>query len=589
LALVGRRKDGATLAQVRAELSVIAAQIDREQPGRSTKLTVERATPLSIPAFRGVAFGVGAILMTTFGLVLFIACANVANLLLARAMTRRREIAVRLSLGASRVRVVRQLLSESVLIAIAGGAIGSVIALWSFRILLAFALPKIWPAGIPPLVLDTSPDLRVLSFTFALSFGTAILFGLAPALHMSKPDLHMAMKQDSSGAGSRRGGRLQRALVGAQVAVCMVLMLGAGLLIRGLYASQTVDPDFIYRGVVSASYDLESAGYDADGAAVFQRRLLEQVQTLPGVESAALVWQAPLNTGTIAAPVRLPSQSEDEAREVELNAVTPGYFSLIGIPIVRGRTFTDDEVANDAPVVIVTEATARNWWPGQDPIGQALLNRMGVELRVVGVARDAQVSTLGAVDDYLVYLPPSSQLLPLLGLLAKSRSDFGSTAAGIRSAVRAIDPAVPVRLGPLEDNLELSRSLSALVTSLAALLGTLALVLASVGIYGVVSYFVGQRLREIGIRIALGARPRDVLGLIMRQTMRPVVIGAALGVAGAFAASGVLSSVLFGVSPLDPTGLSGAAAFVLCVALAAGVFAGRRAMRVDPMTTLRQE
>ena len=589
LALVGRRNSGISVDQVRAELGVIAAQIDREQPGRSTTLSADRATPLSVPGFRSVAVGVGAVLMGAFGLVLLVACANVANLLLARALLRSREIAVRLSLGASRARIVRQLLTESVLLAIAGGVLGSLLALWSFRALLALALSKIWPEGFPPLMLDTSPDLRVLSFTLLLSFGTAIVFGLVPALQASRPDLHAAMKQDSSGAAGRRGGRLQGTLVGAQVAMCMMLMLGAGLLIRGLYAANTLDPDFAYRGVVAASYDLESVGYDDQRAGAFQRRLLEQVQNTPGVDSAAFAWQAPLNTGTVPAPFRLPGQSENEAKVAQLNAVAPGYFSLLGIPIVRGRAFTDDELANDALVAIVTETTARNFWPERDPLGEALFNSMGMEFRVVGVAKDAQVSTLGVIDPYYVYLPAASRFLPFLGLLIKSRMDFGSTATAIRAAVRALDPAVAVRIGTLEDNLARERNLAGLVTGLAASLGALALVLAAVGIYGVVSYFVGQRFREIGIRIALGARPRAVLGLILRQTLRPVVVGAVLGVAGAVAAGGILSSVLFGVSPADPIGLGGAAAFVVCVALAAGGLAGRRALRLDPMVTLRQE
>lgn len=593
LALVGRRQADVTLDRVRAELSVIAARIDQQEPGRSTTVIVERATPLVPPLLHGAALGAGAVVMTAFGLVLLLACANVANLLLARATARSREIAVRLSLGASRARVVRQLLTESVLISSAGGLLGSVLALWSFQALVAFALPSFTPAGIPPPALDSSPDVRVLSFALALAFGTGILFGLAPALHVSKPELHSMMKHDSPGVGrSRRGSRLQGTLVGVQVTVCMVLMIGAGLLLRGLYATQTVDPGFAYRDVAYASYDLESAGYSPDEAAVFQRRLKDLANALPGVDASAYAVREPLSSGRTQATIRLPGQDRNEVQRAELNAVTPAYFSLIGIPIVRGRTFTDAELANDATVTIVSETTAGNYWPGQDPVGQTLLQRTGpdqeISLQVIGVARDAQVTLLGQIDPYYVYLPATPRWGDL-ELLFRSRSDFGSTASGIRAAVRALDPGVAVRVSPLEANLEYWRNLSGSVTALAASLGLLALVLASVGIYGVVSYFVNRRFREIGIRMALGARSSDVLGLILRQTMRPVVAGALIGVAAAVAASRILSSVLFGVSPVDPIALGGGAVLVLCVALAAGLLAWRRGTRADPARTLHCE
>ena len=587
LLLLGRRADHASLGHVRAELGVIAAQIDRQQPGRKTTLTIERATPLSIPLFRNVASVAATVVMTAFGLVLLVACANVANLLLARASARSREMAVRLSLGASRGRVVRQLLTESVMIAIAGGAVGSVLALWSFQALVAFALPSISPEGIPPLVLDARPDIRVLSFTLALTLGTGILFGLAPALHASQSDLHAMMKQDPSGGRRRGRGRLQGALVGVQVAVCMVLVIEAGLLTRGVWATQTIDPGFVHRDVTYASYDLAGAGYDAREAAVFQRRLMEQVGGLAGVEAVAFAAREPLSSGTSSAMIRLPGQDVNQARLTALNIVTPGYFSLIGTPIVRGRTFTDVELATDAPVAVVTETTARNYWPGLDPIGRTLVNDAGTAFQVVGVSKDAQVTSLGEIDASYVYRPAAPRVLPRLVLMVRSRADFGSTSSGIRAAVQALDRGVAIRVSPLDANLEYWQTLAGGVAALAASLGTLALVLAAVGIYGVVSFFVRRRFREIGIRMALGARSRDVLGLIVRQTMRPVVVGAAIGVVAAAAVSGVLSSLLFGVSPVDPAGLGGAALFVLGVALVAGVLAGRPALGSDPLSSLR--
>jgi predicted permease len=593
LTLIGRRKSDASIEQVRAELAVIAARFDAPEPGQKISARVERATTLPLLEFRGVARAIGAVIMAPFAFVLLIACANVANLLLARGAARSREIALRISLGASRARVIRQLLTESALISLIGGVLGSLLSLWSFQLLLAFALPSFSPVGLPPLVVDASPDLRVLSFTLLLTGVTGIVFGLVPALHASAPDLHAVMKQDSPGGGGRRGNWLQGVLVGAQVAVCIVLMIGAGLLLRGLYATKTIDPGFVYRDVVVAAYDLQGGGYDPEEAAAFQRELLERVGALPGVEAAAYALQEPLSSDTSAAPVRLPSQGQEDVRQALLNAVTPGYFALVGTPIVSGRNFTDADLANAADAVIVSETTARNYWPEQDAIGKTLMMRRfsgdEVSLQVIGVARDAQLTWLGQVDPYYLYLPAATPVQTLLELLVKTRTDFRSTAAAIETSVRTLDPALWVRVSPLEANIEWSRNLSRIVTALAASLGVLALVLAAVGIYGVVSYFVTRRFREIGIRMALGARSRNVLGLIMRRTMRPVAIGAAIGAAAGVGVSRVLSSVLFGVSPMDPVGLIGAAAFVLCVALAAAALAGRPATRVDAMVTLRHD
>jgi putative ABC transport system permease protein len=591
LVLVGRRN--ASLDQVRAELGVIAAQIDQLESGRLTTVNVERATPLGYIGFlRPAAMAVGGVAMTAFALVLLIACANVANLLLARATARSREIAVRLSLGATRARVVRQLLTESLLISISGGALGSLLALWSFQALIAFALPTLSPVGVPTFFLDASPDVRVLAFTLVLTFGTGVVFGLAPALHSSKPDLHTAIKQDSSGTGSG-GGRLQGTLVGAQVALCMVLMIAAGLLLRGLNATQSIDPGFDYENVIVASYDLRGGGYDAAEAAVFQRRLLEEAAALPGVEAAAQAILEPLTVDNEAAPIRLPSQDPSAFRLVALNGVTPGYFDLLGIPIVRGRTFNDAELTDASVPAIVTETTARNYWPDQDPIGQTLLLAVGpnqeVALNVVGVARDAQVTNVGEVAPYYLYLPSSPRSAPLLKLLVKSRTDFATTAAGIRAAVVGLDAGLAVRVSALEANLDYRRTLSGALTALALALGLLALALAAVGIYGVVAYFVGRRTREIGVRMALGAGTSDVLGLVLKRTMRPVVVGAAVGIAAAVSVSRVLSAVLFGVSPFDPIGIGQAALCVLGVALLAAVLPGRRAARTQPTTALRYE
>ncbi|HEX5046802.1 MAG TPA: ADOP family duplicated permease [Gammaproteobacteria bacterium] len=586
LFVVGRRNAGAGLAEVRAELAVIAAQIDAQQPGRATKLEIEQAKPLTVPPFvRPAAAGAGAVVMAAFGLILLIACANVANLLLARGTSKSKEIAVRLALGASRTRIVRELLIESTLLSIAGGALGSMLAIWSFAGLFSVALPTIMPAGLPMLGLDMSPDVRVLALTLALTVGTGLVFGLAPALQASKPDLHSVMKQDSSGAGGR-GSRLQATLVGTQVALCMLLMAGAGLLLRGLYSAHTVDPGYDYGAVTVLSYDyVDDTGHDGDAA--FWQRLVDDVRALPGVEAAAYAAREPLGDDSGSAPIRLPGDPPAATRFATPNAVGPDYFAAVGLPIVRGRAFTAADAGE--PVAIVSESTARNLWGSADPIGRTLLQRVGrdqdVEQRVVGVVKDAQVVTLGQIEPYYVYR--ATRVADKL--VVRSRMDFAATAAALRGVVRNLDPSLPAPVYPLAANLDRWRSISGLVSVLAATLAGLALALAAVGIYGVVAYFVGRRFREIGIRVALGAGRASVLGMVLRRTLRPVAVGATLGAAAAVAASGVLSGVLFGVSPLDPAGLLGAVLFVLGVAVATAAWAARRATRLDPMVTLRYE
>jgi predicted permease len=588
LYLLGRRSAGASVDQVRAELGIIAAQIDQLDSGRSTTLAVARATPRTLPpGMRGTATGAAAVLMGAFILILLIACANVANLLLARGTARSQEIGIRLSLGAGRARVVRQLLTESVLISMVGGALGSLLALWSFQSLIALVLPTaLHPEmPVPSLDLDFSPDFRVLWYAFALTIATGVLFGLAPALRGSKVNLNTVIKQDPAGAGGgRHGGRLRGALVGVQVALCMALMIGTGLLLRGLLATYTTDPGFAYQDVVHLSFG-------SDGSPpIMDREMLEQIVALPGVEAAAYASQTPLGEANSADEVRLPGQSESEARFAELDAVTPGFFSVLEVPIVRGRNFTEAESADaereDSTVpVIVSESTARNFWGTDDPIGQTILMRDERTLEVIGVARDARLAALGEIDPNYIYLPRREGG----ELLVKSRTDFAAMTSSILAVVRARDPSVVARVLPLELNLAWFRGLSRLVTTLGAALGLLALALAAVGVYGVVSYSVTRRYREIGIRMALGAQARDLLTMILRRTMRPVVVGSVIGVVLAAALSRVLSSVLFGVSPADPVGLGGAALLVLGVALGAGVAAALPAMRSHPTTTLRYE
>jgi hypothetical protein len=340
---------------------------------------------------------------------------------------------------------------------------------------------------------------------------------------------------------------------------------------------------------------LSGAGYDVARAVAFQRQLAERVGALPGIEGVAHAMDTPLTMGGAGFTARLPGQEQQLL--IRFNTVSANYFSLLGVPIVRGRTFTTAELGVEAGgftgsgVMIVTEATARRFWPDQDPLGQTLLFGGAADayaVRVVGIAKDAEITKIGEVPSDYAYFPATFRQ-GRLQLLAKSRIDFAATAAGIRAAATELDPGLVVRVTPLEANLEIWRSLAGLAGGLSTSLGALALVLAAVGVYGVVAYAVGLRVREIGIRRALGANAKSVVALMMRRTMRPVVVGAIVGAAAAAGLSRILTSVLFGVSPLDAVGLGGATLFVLAVALTAGFLPARRATRVDPMTTLRYE
>ena len=587
LTLLGRRERVADISQVRAELTVIAGQIDRQQPGRTTVLNVAPATSLTFPVARREFFSLAAVVMAAFALVLLIACANVANVLLARAAGRTKEIAVRLSVGASRGRLVQQLLTESLTIALAGGIAGSLLAWWSFQMLLA-RLPSYLPGDMPQPRIDAHPDLTVLWFGLGLTVITALVCGMVPAIRASKPELHTAMKQDGADFG-RRAGWLRGTLITVQISVCMVLLISAGLLLRALYAAHTIDAGFDYRNVAVVSPALRGPSYDDARVAAFQRRFMERIRSLPGVELAAQVSKVPLSPGRQQTTFRLPHQQDELV--VDLNSVSPEYFSLLGIPIARGRTFTAAELQGAPRAVVVSEATARRYWPGQDPVGRFIL--MGADrnapLEVVGVAKDAHVSHVAETESSYMYLPAGPTAQRGLRALVRSDTDFGALARSISAAGRELDPELVVRVDRLEGNIEYWRGRSRLTASLSGALSLLALLLAMVGVYGVVSYVVSRRRREVGIRLTLGATARDVQQLIIRQTLRPIVIGVVIGVAAAAAASRTLESVLFGISPFDPIAFTAAALFLVSVAVVAALLPTREALRVDPVTALRYE
>src|SRR6266567_4143835 len=585
LALLGRMRPGVSMEEVRADLGVMARRLDQQYPGRTTTLAIHRATFLGRPVERSVVFGVGAVVLAAVGLVLLIACANVANLLLARASARQKEIAIRLAIGGSCWRIVRQLLTESLLIALLGGTLGSVVAFWSLEGIAPFVL-----AHLPQrLVWNVSPDLHVWGYSLALTALTGIVFGLAPALHATRQDLSTAIKSDGGGfMGKAASGEMLRSiLVGVQVAVCMVLLIAAGLLMRGLYLAQTVDPGFEMSGVTQAVFDLPSQGYNRERAQAFQRELLARVAALPGVDAVEQAHVTPLSHQFLGTGFTL--EGETENRQFEFNVVSAGYFAMLGMPIVRGRTFTAAETRSNAQVLVVTESTARKLWPGQDAIGKTLRGWEKKVYQVVGVVRDSQASHLGQSDGLFFYVPAGPEEQDRLQLLAHSKGGDAATINGIREAARAMDAALIVDVTKLEDNLEVWRTPSRIVAALSSALGALALLLASIGVYGVVAYGVSQRIREIGIRMTLGADGHDVMSLLLRQALRPVVIGALVGIAGCAAVSQVLSKVLYGMGSHDPIAFIGVPVFLLAVAALASYIPARRATKIDPVVALRYE
>jgi predicted permease len=430
----------------------------------------------------------------------------------------------------------------------------------------------------------------VLGFAVALTAATGLLFGLLPALHASNPNQYTALKHDAPGT-ARRGGWSRGALVGVQVAVCLVLTVAASLLLRGLYAAQTVEPGFAYRDTTVASIRLRAGGYDEPRATAFNRELMQRLASLPGVTAVAQASKTPLSPGS--REFELSRAGEGDYQRFYFNTVSPGYFELLEMPLLRGRDFGAADLTDTSRAMIVTAATARRMWPGEEPLGKILDLDTGndalVSFEVVGVASDAQVQTIGAIDDNFVYTPATPRWQLEVQLLVKSDAPRAVTADRIRDVIDSMDPMLAPIITPLENNLDVWRSFSSLGSTLAGALGALALLLAGIGVYGQVSYAVNLRLREIGIRVALGASARQVFRLVVARNARPVVIGIVVGGVGCLAVGRLLSSLLFGVSAVDPLALGGAAAFVLAMAFAATLFPTRRALRVDPTETLRHE
>ena len=595
---VARMKPGVTVEQARSNLRTIFANLEQafpvENKGRSATavpLLEARLNPNGQGA--NVLVQLSTVLMIVVGIVLLIACANIANLLLARATKRRREVAIRLALGAKRSRLIRQLLTESLLLSIAGGIAGLGLASWSLSAMVAAELPLPFPVDRNALSLDP----RVLAFTAGLAILTGILFGLVPALQASKPDVVPVLKNEllPSGAG-RRGLRawfsMRQILVVAQVALSLIALIAAGLFLRELRHAQQIDTGFETRGVLVMNFNLLREGYTPDRGQVFYDQVVEKAAALPGVRGAAIAQVPPLAGGFARSVFPEGADTTTTGRIlVQVNTVGTGYFQTIGIPIVRGRDFTRGDTAQAPKVVVVNETMARQFWKGEEPLGKRF-KFFGDQdyTTVIGVARDSKYNGVAEDPQNFIYQPLTQNYTPQATLHVRGAGDAAGLATGVRAAAREIDPSLSVfNVRTLEE--QVSNSLQPLKMNVLMLtvFGALALLLASIGLYGVASYSVSQRTREIGVRVALGAQPSEVLGLVLGQGMILVAAGLAIGLVTAYAAAGLMRSLVIGVSTHDPLTFAGTAAVLGAIALLASYIPARRATRIDPLIALRTD
>ena len=582
---IGKLKAGVTVAQAQADMDAIARMLEEQFPATNTGWSVRLVSLREqiVGNTKPTLF----ILLGAVGFVLLIACANVANLLLVRAATRQKEIALRTALGAGRFRIVRQMITESVLLALLGGAFGTLLAVWGVNLLVTLSADNIPPTA------QVKIDTSVLAFTLLVSLVTGVLFGLAPALRAMKLNLVESLKEgDRSGIGGQSN-RTRSLLVVFESAVAVVLLIGAGLLVRSLIQLQKTNPGFDPHNVLTMRVDLPREKYATpDKAANFFQQLESRVGNLPGVESVGLVSELPLSGQPNDMPYTVegrPPVTIDQAFDDDFRRVNQQYFRALRIPLLRGRNFTEQEVRQSAKVVIISDLLARQVFPNEEPIGKRLVMSMGNQaFEIIGIVGDVRHRALESQPFAAMYLPTYER--GWMNVVIRTQGDPRTLVPAVRKEVQAIDPDQPVAaVRTMEQWLDTAVAAPRYRTALIGLFALLALVLASTGIYGVMSYSVTQRTHEIGVRMALGAGQRDVLKLVVRQGMVLVLVGVGLGVAGSIALTRVMSSLLFEVTPKDPLTFAAVATLLAVVALAACYIPARRATKVDPLVALRYE
>jgi predicted permease len=594
LSLTGRLRDGATVEQARGQLAVVAARLHGAYPkawtdvaGKARRVTLlpEREARI-FPTIRGPVTQFLGLLMGVAGLVLVVCCANLANLLLARATVRRRELAVRLALGGGRGRLVRQLLTEGLVLAIMGGTAGVALALWAADALAAFRPP------LPvPVALEFPLDGRILGFTLLVSAVTVLLSSLLPALRATRIDAATALRADLATASDRRRFGLRDALVVGQVAVSLVVLAAAGLFLTSLRNASRVDPGFRSERLALLRLELGVQGYDSTRGQAFYAELERRVRALPGAEQVALAEILPLGLVGQRRGVEVEGYAPAEGEDMEFgtNTVSAGYFETMGIEMVRGRGFAPGDRAGARAVAVVNESFARRFWPGEDPIGRRFSTGRGGMREVVGVARDGKYRSLGEEPQPHFYQPFAQMYEPDMVLVARAASDARALLSSLLKEARELDPELPVEGSTMEEHLGLAVLPQRIGSVVLGSFGAITALLAALGLYGVMSYVVSQRTREIGIRVALGARARDVRLLVLRRALAVTLAGVGIGLAGAAATARLLAAFLVNLSPSDPATLLAATALFTAVALVASWVPARRAAAVDPVRALRWE
>jgi macrolide transport system ATP-binding/permease protein len=596
LNVMARLKHGVTLRQAQAGMNVVASRLAQNYPESNREFQIALYTAGNgRPAFRAMLKPITQILLGVVGLILLITCANVANLLLARAARRRKEVAIRLTLGATRTRLIRQLLTESIVLAVAGGLAGLILNFWLVNLLTALK-----PAVPLPVNVEFHTDWRVLTFTLLLSVLAGIIFGLVPALQASKHDLVPALKDHSQQLGDRRRMfSLRNALVIGQVALSIVVLIGAGLFLRSLNHARAINPGFDAEHILTLSFNTAAQKYDATKAEQFYQQLSNRVQALPGVQSVSLAQSAPLSyfySPAFSSPVFVeghePPQGEDPPFAGN-NAIGPNYFRTLGVPLLSGREFTDGDRKGAPAVAIVNESLVRELFLNTNPIGQrlhVLLRGQPSSWEVIGVVKDSKYRSLGEDAMPYIFLPYLQNPQPAMALHVQTSGNPRDLAAAVRREVQALDPNLPAfNVMSLADNIDISLFPSRFGAVLLGVFGFLALLIASIGIYGVMSYGVSERTHEMGIRMALGARGRDVMRLVISQGMWLALIGVAIGAGLALAVTRVVKSYLYDVSVTDPLTFIGIALLLIGVALLACYVPASRATKVDPLEALRYE
>jgi predicted permease len=582
-----RLKPGVTLQHAQAEMSVIAQRLARAYPNTNEKVGVKVAPHFGMwPDDRADARAFTGLLLLAAGLVLLVTCANVANLLLARATRRQREMGVRLALGAGRARIVRQLLTESLLLALLGGIAGLFLARWASDFIMRYWTPKSY-YGLQT-SLDLSPDAHVLLFASGVSLLTGVIFGLAPAWQSARTDLLSALKDGAATGRSPRQARLGGVLIVGQIALSLVVLASAGLCVRTLHNAFAIDRGYNVDRVLTTEIDLGRQGYNEGRSRIFHQQLSERVRALPGVEAASLAHRSPLSDQqyTGVRPAGMPETSPPIT--TRFNIVTPRHLETIGLRLLQGRDFNAQDTAQAHRVAIINESLARRLWGEQNPLGKLLGNKQQIE--IIGIVNDARYGSGLQPPPLHLYFPVAQDYRPGMTLHVKATGDPTSLIAAVQREVRTLDPNLLIHnVRTLDAQLDQVLAAQRVAAALISSFGLLALLLAGLGLYGVMAYSVAQRTREIGIRLALGAQARDVQALIVRRGMAMALCGVALGLFASAAVTKTMRNLLFGVNPTDPPTFAAVASLLIAVAALACWIPARRATKVDPLVALRNE